>query len=176
MPTASGWRLWPARLAGSLPVSGRMQQQKHMAILSAPLDSSGRFDIAANGDLTWAVETPFAVLYQIRDGRILRTLNGRQTEITASSEPSVYGFFQIVGKLFDLQLDGLESFFTLEVPQAPPADRWQLRLVPKNSRLAKAIAAIVVTGKEGELRTVTVQEPSGDYTRIEFFYPSRGGD
>lgn len=165
-----------ARLTDSLPVRGKMQQQKHMAILTAPLQSAGHFAIAANGDMTWAVETPFAVLYQIREGRIVRVLDGRETEISVSNEPSVYGFFQIVGKLFDLQLEGLETFFTVEVPQTPRAGLWQLRLVPKNRRLAKAIAAIVVTGKEGVLHTVTVQEPNEDYTRIQFSYPALGED
>ncbi|MBU2885705.1 outer membrane lipoprotein carrier protein LolA [Gilvimarinus agarilyticus] len=162
-----------AQLANSLPVHGQMQQHKYMAILNEPLVSSGTFDLKTNGDLTWSVQEPFAVLYRIVDGTIMRTLEGEQTEITARKEPSVYGFFQIVGKLFDLQLKGLESFFTVQLPHSELDAQWQLRLLPNNKRLASAIAAIVVTGEQGRLHNVTVQEPNADYTRIQFQYAAQ---
>ncbi|MDO3387789.1 outer membrane lipoprotein carrier protein LolA [Gilvimarinus sp. SDUM040013] len=161
------------QLSASLPVSGTMVQQKHMAILEQPLQSKGEFLLEENGDIDWSVTEPFPVLYQVRDDRILRTLDGEQLEISARTEPSVYGFFQIVSKLFELKLDGLHRFFTLQVPAEGLGEPWQLRLQPNNDRLASAIAAIVVSGQQGQMSRVTVREPNGDFSQIEFIYRSK---
>lgn len=163
-------------LAASVPIQGRLVQEKHLSLLDAPMVSEGEFSLAKNGDIVWNIHTPFAVGYSVQDQIIWRTLDGQREKITARSEPSVFGFFHMLGRLFALRLDALAEYFYIDVPQSGLQENWQLRLMPKNALLQKAIGSILAEGSSNQMQRVTIVSPNGDATHIQFFYASNPGE
>jgi hypothetical protein len=158
-------------LRQNLPVSGAIKQQKHLAILREPMVSKGAFTLAADGDLQWRITEPFAVAYSMAAGELTREMDGKSETITASAEPALYGFFQLFGRLFDLSLQDLNSYFSVYLLTAAEAgEHWVIGLTPQDSRLQKVLSHIVVQGEDGMIDQVTLTEPGEDYTVLYFSY------
>ena len=161
------------QLRNNLPVTGDIEQQKHLAILREPMISKGSFELAANGDLQWRITEPFAVTYSMETDELRRTMDGESEVIAASTEPALYGFFQLFSRLFELSLQDLNNYFSVYL-LAGADEQWLIGLMPQGSRLNKVLAHIVVQGKNGVIDQVTLTEPEKDHTVLHFSYGSVG--
>lgn len=160
------------RLRGQLPISARISQRKHLAALEKPLVSEGHFQLAADGELRWHIETPFAMTYHYRDGTLTRRMDGQRESVAPADEPALYGFFQVFGRLLQMDLAQLGDYFTPHFVSEP--DGWTLGLTPVDGRLKKALAQIVVRGEGAQVRSVVLTQPGDDYTQLTFRYPDTG--
>ncbi|WP_041524070.1 outer membrane lipoprotein carrier protein LolA [Gilvimarinus agarilyticus] len=163
------------QLRGNLPVAGIIEQRKYLAILREPMISTGRFNLTTDGHIHWHIEEPFAVTYAMAEGELTRTMEGKTEVISAASEPSLYGFFQMFSRLFELSLKDLNSYFAVSLltPEQVPeqtSEQWVIGLTPEDSRLQKLLAHIIVQGREGVINQVTLTEPGDDYTVLNFSY------
>ncbi|MDO3383466.1 outer membrane lipoprotein carrier protein LolA [Gilvimarinus algae] len=162
-----------AKLKESLPVQAQMEQRKHLSVLHEPMVSTGEFSLSAAGNMRWHIAEPFAVTYRVEGERIEREIEGERELITASSEPSVYGFFQVFSRLFELDLASLERHFTVYLAPEAESGRWDIALQPTGAPLNRLVALVLVAGQAGHIDKVTVTEPGDDYTELLFSYPER---
>ncbi len=156
----------------SLPVKGKVRQEKHMSILAEPIMGQGAFALSAEGAIDWQLHEPFAVRYKVDGDKIVRLVDGEQEVITPSAEPSVYGFFRMFERLFALKPEQLYTVFTVYL--APTEnDEWHMALVPQKAPLADVVDRLLVAGSGGLITQVTIAESDDDYTLLEFSYPDR---
>ena len=162
------------QLRENLPVAGTIEQRKYLAILREPMISTGRFNLTADGHIHWHIEEPFAVAYAMAGGELTRTMEGKTEVISAASEPSLYGFFQMFSRLFELSLKDLNSYFAVSLlTPEQTGEHWVIGLTPEDSRLQALLAHIIVQGREGLINQVTLTEPGDDYTVLNFSYPRK---
>ncbi len=152
----------------AVPVAGGFEQRKHLSIMTEPLVSSGEFSLAASGNFSWQVHKPYPVVYRQREGVLIREIDGQMEQVSAVSEPALFGFFQFFARVFDLDYQALSEMFDVYLEKTE--QQWQLGLIPSDTRLKRALSQLVIVGEEGRIRRVTLMEPGGDYTRIHFTY------
>lgn len=157
-----------AQVREAVPVAGEFEQRKHLSIMTEPLVSAGRFALTGSGDFTWEVRKPYPVVYRQRQGVLIREIDGQTEQVSAVSEPALFGFFQFFARVFDLDYDALAEMFDVYLESGE--QQWQLGLIPGDSRLKRALSQLVIEGEAGRIRRVTLMEPGGDYTRIHFSY------
>ena len=145
-----------ARLINPPITQGNFQQQKRLKILRKPLISTGTFTYHQSKGVIWKTLTPIPSLLLVNESRLL----------TGQGEQAVPAAF---GKVFKAMLGGDLSQLTegfLMTGAAQKTD-WQLQLTPKDEFLQKIISAISLRG-DTELRSLDIQEVTGNLTRISF--------
>ncbi|WP_020208030.1 outer membrane lipoprotein carrier protein LolA [Gilvimarinus chinensis] len=157
-------------MRANLPVRAQIRQEKHMAVLAQPLISSGAFSLAVNGDIEWQIREPFAVRYSVQGGEITREVDGEVETITATHEPSVYGFFRMFEQLFKFDAETLKHYFLIYLAPASDRHAWDMALVPSKAPLSDVVATLIVSGDGGRVEKVTITEPGEDYTVLSFRY------
>lgn len=139
------------------PISqGNFQQEKHLKILSRPLMSSGLFTYDQSKGVIWKTLAPVPSLLLVNESLL----------ISGQGEQNVPVAF---GKVFKAMLGGdlneLTEGFLITGENIKSA--WHLQLTPKDEFLQKIINTITLSG-DIELRTLELQEVTGNYTRIDF--------
>ena len=139
------------------PISqGNFQQKKHLKILSRPLMSSGLFTYDQSKGVIWKTLAPVPSLLLVNESQL----------ISGQGEQNVPVAF---GKVFKAMLGGdlneLTEGFLITGENIKSA--WHLQLTPKDEFLQKIINTITLSG-DIELRTLELQEVTGNYTRIDF--------
>jgi len=145
-----------ARLINPPITQGNFQQEKRLKILRKPLISTGTFTYHQSKGVIWKTLTPIPSLLLVNESRLL----------TGQGEQAVPAAF---GKVFKAMLGGDLSQLTegfLMTGAAQKTD-WQLQLTPKDEFLQKIISAISLRG-DTELRSLDIQEVTGNLTRISF--------
>ncbi len=147
------------RLAISDRITGGFEQARDVSFLSRPLTATGTFTIAANGELSWLVETPVRSLMEVKGGTV--SLDGRVVD-----DPGTGEFMAMILTAF-MQRDLAPVADQFEVTGESGEPFWQLGLIPRNFFWRRVITDVELDG-DAYLRTVTINEPDGSATRITF--------
>jgi len=145
---------------------GRFVQQKHIAVLPVPLNSTGRFQFEQGKGVIWEVLTPV-------QNKIELTLKGisfgseqqKGQELSSAQQAGV----EVVAKIFmgviAGELDSLNDYFVVQA--SGDSGHWKLLLTPHSANLAAYIKNIELQG--GELtEQLDIAETNGDRTHITF--------
>lgn len=147
------------RLASPTVLRGLYSQTKKVAVLSRPLESSGRFILSDRG-LYWQQEKPFNWVL-IADGERLaqQMADGPLTQIDGSRLPMVLSFSKIFLNLFRGEHADLETHFSIEFEAQ--TDTWEIGLTPTGELLSAAIHEINLEGRK-HIDRITVIGNSSD--------------
>jgi hypothetical protein len=145
-----------SRLVKAPITQGTFQQEKQLKILSRPLTSSGLFTYDQNKGVIWKTLAPVPSLLLVNESQL----------ISGQGEKNVPVAF---GKVFKALLGGnlhelTEGFL---MTGENKNNTWQLQLTPTDEFLQKIISTITLSG-DSELRTLELQEVTGNFTRINF--------
>lgn len=152
-------------LATTDRLQGRFRQEKTLAGLSAPLDSSGTFSFSRDNGLRWTVETPIPMVLLITPDRIVQQQDGtEEVLVDFKKEPLAVSVSQILLAVFAGDWQALDAYFELHPERDDPG--WKLVLVPDNDQIAAFAGQITLRGNR-YLRAVTLEEQNGDQTYIE---------
>lgn len=149
------------RLRPAAALRGEFVQEKALVGFRHALRSSGRFLVARERGVVWDTRQPFASTLVIgadglrSDGERLVDGDAALARVNALLVAVISGRF-----------DALEADFAIEVLDAA-ADRWQLRLTPRQPALAEVIAWIELRGN-AFVDAVTFADAAGNRTSIEF--------
>jgi hypothetical protein len=134
----------------------RFHEEKHLAMLDAPLVTEGTIHFSPPGRLARRAERPVASALVI-DGDKLQfgDADGGQSMNLATNP---------VARLF------VDSFVTLLAGDRAgrPGGGWVLTLVPRVAPMDKVIKDMVLRGDGLALREMDVRETSGDWTHTSF--------
>lgn len=159
-----------AEFAAMPGLTAHFREEKHMALLAAPLTSRGEIAFAPPGRLRRQVTEPVESLMLVRDGEMLLRDPYGSRVIDLSSQPMVRVFVDGITLLLAGDLEGLRARYRMRFAAGDvgPSDAWSLELEPTVAPLDEVIASIRFAGRGRVLDTLTVVETSGDETRTRF--------
>lgn len=143
---------------------GHFVQQKKIAVLPVPLNSTGKFQFEQGKDVIWEVLTPVQNIIRLTPKGI-NFENERGKNQTAPQQAGI----EVVAKIFmgviAGELDSLNAYFSVQASGDP--GHWQLLLTPRSPNLAAYIQSIKLQGREFT-EQLDIAETNGDKTNIRF--------
>jgi outer membrane lipoprotein-sorting protein len=141
---------------------GTYVERKHLAMLNAPLESSGTLVYVAPGRLEKHMLSPRRESL-ILDGDQLIIENkdkGQRRTFPLQEHPVLWAFVESVRSTLTGDLATLQRFY--EVRLEGDADAWRLRLKPKEVRMRQAASEIRVGGSGTWVSVIEIDEAGGD--------------
>lgn len=156
-----------ARFRAMPGLEAQFREEKHIALLAAPLVDEGVLRFAPPGRLLRRIERPSPSALRV-DGDRLEVSEGSETRtIDLSDSPLVHAFVESFRALLAGDRAALERHFTLGF-EPGTGGSWRLSMKPKDAGLAKAIRRIEVQGRGVVLQRLVVDEQSGDSSVTTF--------
>lgn len=165
-PAAAGADLGVEELMRSLAQvrsrTARFVERKHVAILNAPLESSGTLVYTAPGRLEKHTLVPRAESLVLDGDRLTLEDRGRDQKRTFAlqEQPVIQAFVEGIRSTLAGDLATLSRFY--QVVLEGDERRWRLLLRPSEQRMQDFVHEIRISGSRDRIRTVEVVETGGD--------------
>jgi len=131
------------------------------SMLKRPLLLSGEYRRPDTDTLVREVRVPYAETTTIRAGEATIARDGRSPRtFSLSRVPELAALQGSFGALLAGDRKALETVYALEA-DGVPAD-WTLTLTPRDPRMAMRVSAIVLRGRDAELRCIETRPKQGD--------------
>ncbi len=160
------------RFAAMPGLSAKFREEKHMALLAAPLVNEGMLYFAPKGRLARHITMPAPATVLIDEGSLRYADAGGSETMSLDANPVVRLFVESFVKIFAGDRVALERMYTLELTALPAtaeaAERWSLKLKPRVAPMTQVIDRIEITGHDVTLETMRVIEVGGDETVTTF--------
>ena len=141
---------------------GKFVERKYLAMLTAPLDSSGTLVYTAPGRLeknTLAPKPERLVLDQ--DKLTLEYPDRAQRRVLAlQNYPVVWAFVESIRSTLAGDYQTLNRFYRASV--AGSEEQWRLSLKPVDPKMQSVVQEIRIGGSHNRLRTIEILETQGD--------------
>jgi outer membrane lipoprotein-sorting protein len=163
---AGSWDALKATAGTITSVRAEFVQEKHLAILAAPLVSGGVFYYQAPGSLRWEYRRPVRSILMMHEGRIRRFVGGSA------------GFREETGGGMDamqIVMDQITFWLKGRFDESPMFDAGLnpsglITLTPKDDAFRAVIQRIDIqmATQPGIIETVVIYESQDAYTRMRF--------
>lgn len=154
-----------ARSKAIQSLQGHFVQQKHIAVLPVPLNSTGKFEFEQGKGVDWETLTPVRNAVHLTPTGISFEDDKGKAQNPAAQQAGV----EVVAKIFmgviTGELDGLNNYFS--VVASGSEKQWKLLLTPRSANLAAYIQTIELQGSEFT-EQLDIAEANGDKTHIAF--------
>jgi hypothetical protein len=150
------------------PVATGFVEYRFSHLLKKPLHVSGTLEYRADGVLARNVDAPYREITEVRGEEVRIERAGRAARtLSLQRAPQLRVLLGSFRALLEGRLAPLSQDF--EVALAEDATHWTLTLVPRDPRLARALARIQVTGAADRPDCIVALEPDGDaaFTLLE---------
>jgi hypothetical protein len=155
-----------ARMATTRGVVASFHERKEIALLAAPLESTGTLYFAPPGRFSRVTRTPAATRL-VLDGPRMRFEDATGANaIDLSANPVARQFAENMVAMWSGDRARLEKLYRLAF-HAEEA-RWELVLVPRAPTLARFVQQIALRGDGAEMRELELREADGDRTLTTF--------
>lgn len=147
----------------------RFEEEKTTALLDAPLSSSGRLVFSPPDHLLRRVAEPYPSEIVVT-GRTVEIRSGGTTQrIDLAAEPAIRPLVESILWVLAGDRAAIERAYrpTFEVD----AERWTLRLEPKEARLSALLREMRIEGIGAAPERLLVVEATGDQTTTRFLDP-----
>ncbi|HVR62829.1 MAG TPA: outer membrane lipoprotein carrier protein LolA [Polyangia bacterium] len=159
-----------AQFARAPGLSARFREEKHIALLDAPVVNEGTIHFMPPGRFVRHTEKPLASTLLIDGGRLqFGDADGDKQSLDLGTNPVAKLFVDSFVMIISGDRKGLERVFTLSLsPAAGAGGAWRLVLTPRVSPMDKVLKSITLSGAGLALRDLEVRESSGDWSRTTF--------
>jgi outer membrane lipoprotein-sorting protein len=163
---SSSWDSIRAAARDIQSIQAAFTQEKHLQILSRPLQSHGRLIFAAPDRLRWEYQAPLPSVLLMDEGRIQRFVKTGDTwtEDASAALPAMSFVMQEIGRWMNGRFDENPDFEARLDPGG------KIVLTPRQAALATVIQKIVLQLAEtpGVIDSVNVYEDDHNFTRLHF--------
>jgi hypothetical protein len=150
-----------ARLKKPTPATTRYAEVRFVDVLEKPLLLAGELEHGADGLLVKRVEKPYRETTTIAAGNVTIERAGRKARrFTLARAPELAGLLESFAAVLDGDAARLARNY--DVAATGGDARWSLTLTPKDRKLARKVARIVVDGANDSPRCFRVEEGDGD--------------
>jgi hypothetical protein len=167
-PDAPGWGLpqLMSTLSHVKAASGRFTEQKTMAILKAPLISSGSLSYVAPYRIEKITTSPVPGRFVLDHGIVtIGGVAGQPTHRFALSQyPQIRGLVVAIRATLAGDLPTLERFYVVKLGGG--AARWRLFMRPKSVALSRFIRSITVKGRYDMITAIRTTSRGGDTSEM----------
>lgn len=142
-------------------------QTKHMKMMDDETESRGRVYFKAPQVLKWEYSEPYDYKVLFKEGQLHIDDEGQKSTENTSSN----GLFEKLGKLVSGTVNGklLEDAHNFDITYYREGAGTWARVKPKDQKLSRIFSEILLEfDSEKVIKSVKLQEDSGDYTLIQF--------
>ncbi len=157
-------------LAGfaSMPgLSADFREQKRITLLREPLISSGSIYFAPPDLLLRHTRVPTESVVLLAKNQITYQIRGDRGGVDIDSHPMIRAVTDIFRLLLVGDVAALREIFLITV-ESGQADRWEIKLEPREAPLRDSISQLRVRGVGNRLDEVHIAERNGDTTQMTF--------
>ena len=134
---------------------------KKLAVLTAPLRTSGKLVYRAPAFLEKETLQPYREVLRIDGNNIIReTQRGQKQSFSLQAYPAVWAFVESFRATLAGDLKTLEKFYKVRLDGNQK--QWQLLLLPKDPDMGELVHAIRIHGRGHQITSIETQEASGD--------------
>lgn len=154
-------------LGGAESATASFVETKHSALLKTPFVLRGTLAYRRPDRLEKHVIHPYDERIVLEGARLTienRTRN-RKTTTSVASAPGLAALVESIRATRAGDLRALERHYEVKVDGR--RDHWSLGLKPLDPQLAEHVSAVTVSGAEGRIVRIEVEETSGDRTVME---------
>jgi Outer membrane lipoprotein carrier protein LolA-like len=149
-------------------IAGHFVQERHLAGLTAPLRSEGRFVLAAGRGLIWRAEKPFATVTVLTPEGVSQSVDGKEVQrLQAARVPFLSRFYLMLSGALAGDWSAMEHDFTIDQQDGEP--RWTIVLHPRSmdDPASAQLKSITVTG-DTFVEAVEIHRANGDWEHLTF--------
>lgn len=150
-----------ANLARTPPVSTPFVQVSYRGVLDQPLIVSGTMQWLGGDRMQRDIAKPFSETAKIGDGELsVRRGHGKVHRMALARAPQVGAMLAGFRALLGGDVAAVDKDFTLASDGG--AAHWVITLTPRSELMKRQLASIVIDGRDGEPRCLTVRDANGD--------------
>lgn len=145
----------------------RFQEEKHLAMLTEPLQLSGTLRYVRPDLIEKQVTHPYAESLRIAQGRLEWTTQGRTRTLSLRSQPQIGALVESLRATLAGDLPALQRHYGVKLDGSRA--KWKITLEPRFDNLSQYIQEIRLQGHDNLLRQVEIVETNGSRSlmRIE---------
>lgn len=134
-------------------------EQKHSALLSEPVTSSGKLFYRA-GVVEKITLTPRKESLRIAGDELIVERKGKERRVPLSSQPALGALAASLRGVLSGDAELLRKHYRLTLSGVETA--WRMELVPLDEETLRYVESIVVAGKAGRVAEIEIREATGD--------------
>lgn len=147
-------------------------ERKYLAVLAAPVESSGELRFRAPDRLEKITVKPRPESL-VLDGDTLTVMRGERRHIVRLSDyREVAAFVDSIRATLAGDRAALERTYALNL--AGTAERWSLTLLPRDPRMAEVVLRVTIAGSRAQLREIEILQADGDRSVMEIVATASG--
>lgn len=154
-----------ALLAQRKSAEARFTEERTVSSLDSPLQSSGTLSFAAPDRFTRRTLEPRAESMEVQGNTAVLRRGGRTRTMALDTIPELAALVDAVRGTLSGDAARLQRHFKVEVSGAPA--RWQLALLPIDSRLAAQVTRIDIVGQRTDVRSIDLRLAGGDRSLMQ---------
>jgi hypothetical protein len=145
---------------------GKFKERKYLAVLIAPLDSSGTLLFQAPGHLEKHTLKPKAESLVLDQGVLTIDSKARNIKRTLVLQeyPAVWAFVESIRSTLAGDLPTLQRLYKIKLNGN--AAKWSMRLEPLDQKTRQVMDEIVISGRGARVTNIETTEPNGDHTMM----------
>jgi len=147
-------------LAAVTESRARFTDVRTVAALGSPLERRGTLVYLRPGKLDMVVEAPVPERLSVVDGTMTIESRGATRVVDLKSQPPLLAWIEGIRATLAGDEAALRRHF--EPTVSGTVERWTLVLVPRDARLRSVVARVAIAGERERIRTIEVDEVSGD--------------
>lgn len=142
----------------------KFSEKKHLSLLKAPLETSGRLYYLKPGMLAREVVKPEKSLVRVSQGIVTIIDERGSRRIDLRSRPGVASFVESFSHVLSGRLEELSKHYRVEYSKAKEGNGFTLTLTPRGSPLNQLVQSIEIEGRGLSIFHLVVRETNGDRT------------
>ncbi len=150
-------------MAAAPGVIARFEEERHLALLSEPLRSSGTLWFSRPSSMARVTEAPLETALLIDGETMLFREAGGAPPVDLSGDPTARMFLEGFVVIWAGDLEALRQHY--QVALAGNVEDWTLTLRPRSGRLSNVVEHLRLFGHSGALHGLEMLEKGGDVTR-----------
>ena len=149
-----------ATLAAVDASRARFSDVRTIAALGTPIERRGTLAYARPGRLDMVVEAPVAERLTIADGKLTVEARGATRVVDLATQEPLFAWIEGIRATLAGDETALRRHFEPSVSGTLAG--WSLGLVPRDLRLRSIVARITIAGERERIRSIEIDEVSGD--------------
>ena len=137
-------------------------EKKYIAILDKPVESSGELVYTAPDILEKRTLKPKAETMAIHGDELIIERGQQKHRLQLQAYPELAAFIDSIRGTLSGDRKALERSYQLSLEGS--AERWTLRLLPLNEKMAAVIQRISITGVREQIRSIETSQADGDHS------------
>ncbi len=137
-------------------------EKKFIAMLDAPLESSGELHYTAPNYLEKRTLKPKPESFVLNDGIITIQRGKKRHTLKLKRHPRIAIFIESIRGTLAGDISALERSYQLAL--TGNAEHWKLTLSPIDKRMDDILNQIVILGKQERINTIEIHQADGDYS------------